>query len=97
MRYFLARGVFFGLVNGLMVTYLLIPIFGGGHGILPTFEPETPMEEDQSASTGDTSDSRAAARPTRRLCAMAVSSSRIIKKVIGEFRPGAHPPSFLPP
>lgn len=37
-------GVFFGLVNGLMVTYLLIPIFGGGHGILPTFEPETPME-----------------------------------------------------
>jgi len=37
-------GIFFGLVNGLMMSYLLIPVLGGGHGILPTFEPETPME-----------------------------------------------------
>ncbi len=37
-------GVFIGLANGLMVTYLLLPIMGGGQGILPTLEAQTPME-----------------------------------------------------
>jgi hypothetical protein len=37
-------GVFFGLANGLMVTYLLLPVLGGGQGILPTYEPQTPMQ-----------------------------------------------------
>lgn len=37
-------GVFFGLANGLMTTYLLLPVLGGGQGILPTFEPQTPMQ-----------------------------------------------------
>jgi hypothetical protein len=37
-------GVLFGLANGLLVTYLLLPVLGGGQGILPTLEPETPMD-----------------------------------------------------
>ncbi len=37
-------GVFLGLVNGLMVTFLLLPVLGGGQGILPTYGPQTPME-----------------------------------------------------
>ena len=37
-------GVFIGLANGLMLTYLLLPIMGGGQGILPTLDAQTPME-----------------------------------------------------
>jgi len=37
-------GVFFGLVNGLMVIFMLLPVLGGGQGILPTLEPQTPLE-----------------------------------------------------
>lgn len=37
-------GVFFGLVNGLMVIFMLLPVLGGGQGILPTYELETPLE-----------------------------------------------------
>ncbi|HEY54493.1 MAG TPA: hypothetical protein G4N94_13670 [Caldilineae bacterium] len=40
----LLLGVLFGLANGLLVTYLLLPVLGGGEGILPTLEPKTPME-----------------------------------------------------
>ena len=36
-------GVFIGLANGLMVTYLLLPVLGGGQGILPTPEAQTPL------------------------------------------------------
>jgi hypothetical protein len=37
-------GVFIGLANGLMVTYLLLPVMGSGQGILPTLEAQTPLE-----------------------------------------------------
>jgi len=37
-------GVFIGLANGLMVTYLLLPVMGSGQGILPTSASQTPME-----------------------------------------------------